>query len=552
MATLDGNTLIARSLKKQGVEHMFGIVGFPVFGVAAAAQNEGIQFIGMRNEQAASYAAGAVGYFTGRPGACLTVSGPGMIHGIAGLANAQENCWPMILLGGASNSYQEGMGAFQEAPQVELARIYSKYSARPDSPSRIPFYCEQAVRTAINGRPGATYLDFPDDFLSAQIEESEVSIPERCPDAPRPQAASADVQRAIDVLRQAERPLVIIGKGAAYSRAENEVRQFVEATGVPFLTSPMGKGVIDDEHALSVMPARGLALQDADVVVLLGARLNWIMHFGLSPRFAEDVKTIQVDIHAEEIGRNVPAEVGLVGDIQAVVSQLNEALEADPFTYPKDTPWWAALNEKVGENKTFVQNMMNDDSVPMGYYRVLREIQEQAPEGTIIQAEGANTMDISRSVLMHKNPRERIDAATFGTMGVGLAQAIAAQVVHPDRKVVCVEGDSAFGFSGMEVETACRYRLPIVFVIINNNGIGMGFSDLPEDRFQSPAMAYTIEAGYEKMIEGFGGKGYSVRTPEELSASLKQALDDSMPSIINVHIDVYARAKPQKHHWLTA
>ena len=552
MATLDGNTLIARSLKKQGVEHMFGIVGFPVFGVAAAAQKEGIQFIGMRNEQAASYAAGAVGYFTGRPGACLTVSGPGMIHGIAGLANAQENCWPMILLGGASNSYQEGMGAFQEAPQVELARIYSKYAARPDSPQRIPFYCEQAVRTAINGRPGATYLDFPDDFLSAQIEEADVSIPERCPEPPRTQAASTDVQRAIDVLRQAERPLVILGKGAAYSRAEEEVRQFVESAGLPFLTSPMGKGVIDDEHALSVMPARGLALQDADVVVLLGARLNWIMHFGLSPRFAEDVKTIQVDIHAEEIGRNVVAEVGLVGDIKAVVAQLNEALEADPFTYPKDTPWWTALNEKVGENKTFVQNMMNDDAVPMGYYRVLREIQEQAPPGTIIQAEGANTMDISRSVLMHKNPRERIDAATFGTMGVGLAQAIAAQVVHPDRKVICVEGDSAFGFSGMEVETACRYRLPIVFVIINNNGIGMGFSDLPEDRFQSPVMAYTIEAGYEKMIEGFGGKGYSVRTPEELSTSLKQALDDSMPSIINVHIDVNARAKPQKHHWLTA
>ena len=552
MATLDGNTLIARSLKKQGVEHMFGIVGFPVFGVAAAAQKEGIQFIGMRNEQAASYAAGAVGYFTGRPGACLTVSGPGMIHGLAGLANAQENCWPMILLGGASNSYQEGMGAFQEAPQVELARIYSKYAARPDSPQRIPFYCEQAVRTAINGRPGATYLDFPDDFLSAQIEEADVSIPERCPEPPRPQAASTDVRRAIDVLRNAERPLVILGKGAAYSRAEKEVRQFVESAGLPFLTSPMGKGVIDDEHALSVMPARGLALQDADVVVLLGARLNWIMHFGLSPRFAEDVKTIQVDIHAEKIGRNVVAEVGLVGDIKAVVGQLNEALEADPFTYPKDTPWWTALNEKVGENKAFVQNMMNDDAVPMGYYRVLREIQEQAPPGTIIQAEGANTMDISRSVLMHKNPRERIDAATFGTMGVGLAQAIAAQVVHPDRKVICVEGDSAFGFSGMEVETACRYRLPIVFVIINNNGIGMGFSDLPEDRFQSPAMAYTIEAGYEKMIEGFGGKGYSVRTPEELSTSLKQALDDSMPSIINVHIDVNARAKPQKHHWLTA
>jgi 2-hydroxyacyl-CoA lyase 1 len=552
MAQIDGNTLIARSLKRQGVDHMFGIVGFPVFGVAAAAQAEGIQFIGMRNEQAASYAAGAVGYFTRRPGVCLTVSGPGMIHAIAGLANAQENCWPMLLLGGASNSYQEGRGAFQEAPQVELARIYSKYAARPDQTNRIPFYCEQAVRTTIHGRPGAAYLDFPDDFLSAQVEESEVAIPDRSPEPPRPRADPADVQRAIDVLRSAERPLVIIGKGAAYSRAEQEVRQFVEATRLPFLTSPMGKGVIDDDHALSVMPARGLALQDADVVVLLGARLNWMMHFGLPPRFATDVKTIQVDIHAEEIGRNVPAEVGLVGDIQAVAGQLNAALEADPFTYPAETAWWTALAEKVTENKAFVQNMMNDDAVPMGYYRVLREIRDQAPPGTIIQAEGANTMDISRSVLMHRAPRERIDAATFGTMGVGLAQAIAAQVVHPDRKVVCVEGDSAFGFSGMEVETACRYRLPIVFVIINNNGIGFGFDELPEDRFQSPASAYTIQAGYEKMIEGFGGKGYSVRTPDELSAALRQALDDSMPTILNVHIDPRARAKPQKHHWLTA
>lgn len=552
MAEIDGNTLIARSLKAQGVEHMFGIVGFPVFGIAAAAQAEGIQFLGMRNEQAASYAAGAVGYLTGRPGACLTVSGPGVIHGLAGLANAQENCWPMILLGGASNTYQEGMGAFQEAPQVEYARPYTKYSARPDSPRRIPFYCEQAVRTAINGRPGATYLDFPDDFLSAKVEESEAPIPKRCPDPPRTQADPVEVGRAIDVLRGAERPLVIIGKGAAYAHAEQEIRDFLEATQLPFLSSPMGKGVVDDDHPLSVMPARGLALQDADVVLLLGARLNWIMHFGLPPRFAEGVKTIQVDIHAEEIGRNVPAEVGLCGDLKAIGGQLCAAVEAEPFTYPSDTPWWSALKEKVEENRTFVQNMMNDDAVPMGYYRVLREIQEQAPEGTIIQAEGANTMDISRSVLMHKNPRERIDAATFGTMGVGLAQAIAAQVVHPDRKVICVEGDSAFGFSGMEVETACRYRLPIVFVIINNNGIGLGFEELPEDRFQSPAMAYTIQAGYEKMIEGFGGKGYSVRTPDELSAALKQAIADDMPSIVNVHIDPQAKAKPQKHHWLTA
>jgi len=551
MAEIYGATAIARALKQQGVETMFGIVGFPVFGLAAAAQAEGIKFIGMRNEQAASYAAGAVGYLTGRPGACLTVSGPGVIHGLAGLANAKENCWPMILLGGASDSYQEGQGAFQEAPQVELARPYTKYAARPDKPSRIPFYVEQAVRYSISDRPGAVYLDFPDDFLSAKMDDSELVFPNRCPDPRRPLADPGDVERAIEALRKAERPLVIVGKGAAQSHAENEVRAFIDATGLPFLSSPMGKGVVPDEHPLSVAPARGLALQEADRVVLLGARLNWIMHFGLPPRFAADVKTIQVDIAAEEIGRNVPAEVGLVGDLKAVVGQLNTALESTPYRFADDAAWHNTLGEKVEENKTFVRNMMDDESVPMGYYRVLREIQEQAPPGTIIQAEGAQTMDISRSVLMHDEPRQRLDAGSFGTMGVGLGQAIAAAVVHPEKKVICLEGDSAFGFSGMEVETACRYRLPIVFVIVNNNAIGGGVDSLPDDRFASPPSGYTIDAGYEKMIEGFGGKGYLVRTPDEFSTSLKQALDDPMPSIINVLIDPHARAKPQKFAWLT-
>jgi 2-hydroxyacyl-CoA lyase 1 len=551
MPTIDGATLTARALKQQGVEYMFGIVGFPVFGLAAAAQREGIKFIGMRNEQAASYAAGAVGYLTGRPGACLTVSGPGVVHGLAGLANAKENCWPMILLGGASDSYQEGQGAFQEAPQVELARPYTKYSARPDEPGRLPFYIEQAVRMSINGRPGAVYIDLPDDYLTTQIEESEVSLPPRTPEPPRVQAPVGAAGQAIDVLRRAERPLVIIGKGAAYSRAEDEIRAFIESTQLPFLSSPMGKGVVPDEHALSVAPARGMALQDADVVVLLGARLNWIMHFGLPPRFDADVKTIQVDIAADEIGRNVPAAVGLVGDVKAVVGQLNEELAANPYRFDAGAPWRGQLAAKVDENRTFVQNMMSDESVPMGYYRVLRELQEQAPPGTLIQAEGAQTMDISRSVLMHDQPRLRLDAGSFGTMGVGLGQAIAAAVVHPDRKTICLEGDSAFGFSGMEVETACRYKLPIVFVIVNNNAIGGGVDALPDDRFQAPASGYTIDAGYEKMIEGFGGKGYLVRTPAELGTSLKQALDDDMPSIINVLIDPHARAKPQKHGWLT-
>jgi 2-hydroxyacyl-CoA lyase 1 len=551
MSEIDGATVLARSLKQQGVEFVFGVVGFPIFGVAPAIQREGIKFIGMRNEQSASYAAAAVGYLTGRPGACLVVSGPGAVHAFAGLANAKENCWPMILIGGASNSYQEGMGAFQEAPQVELARPYTKFSARPDAARRIPFYIEQAARMSMAGRPGATYVDFPDDLITETIDESEVSYPPRCPDAPRPQAESAEVERAIGVLRNAERPLVIIGKGAAYARAETEVRSFIEATQLPFLPTPMGKGVVPDSDPLSVAPGRGLALEQADVVLLLGARLNWMLHFGRPPRFAEGVKMIQIDIAAEEIGHNVPAEVGLVGDLRAVVSQLNASLDLNPFRFAKDAAWRSDLAVKVDENKRAVRAMMDDENVPMGYYRVLREIQEQAPPDAIIQAEGALTMDISRTVLQHDRPRQRLDAGTFGTMGVGLGQAIAAAVVHPERKVICLEGDSAFGFSSMEVETACRYKLPIVFVIVNNNSIGGGVDALPEDPFEAPPAGYTIDAGYELMIEGFGGLGYKVRTPEELSVALKRALDDEMPSLINILIDPHASGKPQKFSWMT-
>ena len=549
MAELDGATLIARSLKQQGVEHMFGIVGFPVIPVAFAAQREGINYIGFRNEQSASYAAGAVGYLTGRPAACLCVSGPGMIHGIAGAANAWSNAWPMILLGGANDSFQNGQGAFQEAPQVEAARPFVKYAARPDRIERLPFYVEQAVRTSIYGRPGASYLDLPNDLIVGKIEEGDVAWPPRCADPPAAQADPVAIERALDLLRSAERPLVIVGKGAAYARAEQEVRDFIETTRLPFLPSPMGKGVVPDDHPLSVASARSDALKNADVVLLLGARFNWILHFGLPPRFREDVKVIQVEICAEEIGANVPAEVGLWGDAKAIVGQLCAALRDEPWSYPAETAWRKELAKSGAANRAAVEAMEHDASVPMGYYRVLAEIRDQVPRDAMLVCEGSNTMDISRTVLPNYDARERLDAGTFGTMGVGLGFAIAAAAVHPDRKVVCVEGDSAFGFSGMEVETACRYGMDITFVIVNNSGIGGGVPDY--DRAKPPPMVYTPEARYEKMIEGFGGKGYFATTPGELSSALKDALAQRSPTIVNVAIDPRAQRKPQKFEWLT-
>ena len=549
MAEIDGATIIARSLKRHGVDFAFGIVGIPVQPIAGAMQREGIKYIGMRHEQSASYAAGAVGYLTGRPGACLVVSGPGMTNAISGMGNAQANCWPMITLAGANDSYQMGMGAFQEAPQMQAAAPWAKYTAQPESTARLPFYVEQAVKHSIYGRPGAAYLDLMGDVISGKVEEDSVKQYPPVAAPPRAMTDPGTISAAIDALKSAKNPLVIIGKGAAYSRAEDEVRKFIEATQVPFLASPMGKGVVPDDHPLSVGAARSFALQNADLVFLMGARLNWIMHFGLPPRFREDVRVVQMDIAAEEIGHNVPAEVGLVGDAKAITAQLNSYLDEHPWQYPVESTWRTGIQKKIEENVAGNVELMNDDATPMGYYRALKEIRDMVPNDAMIVSEGASTMDIGRQVLNNYLPRHRLDAGTWGTMGVGLSFAIAAQLVHPEKRVVDVEGDAAFGFSGMEVEVAVRHNLPITFIVFNNNGIGGGPDDIERARM-SPG-AYVPDARYERVIEAFGGLGIYVEDPRDLQPALQKAFDHKGPSVINVKISNQSRRRPQQFNWLT-
>ena len=550
MATVSGAQLMARSLKQQGVDYMFGIVGFPVQGFAAEAQKVGITYVGMRNEQAASYAAHAAGYLTGRPQACLTVSGPGVIHAFAGLANAKQNCWPMILIGGASPVYQNGMGGFQEERQVELAAPYCKYAHAIEHVHRIPYYVNQAVRHALYGRPGPVYLDFPDDIIRGECDEGEAAAAARVPEPPRTMADPEAVEAALTALESAERPLVVVGKGMAWARAEEEIREFVERTQLPFLNSPMGKGTMPDDDPLSVGAARSTALREADLVFLMGARLNWIMHFGLPPRFHKDVRIIQLDIEPSEIGANVPAEVALVGDGKAVVGQLNRALQDRQWFYPSETAWRALLQEKAQANMAAVQPMIDDDSAPTNYYRAFKDIVAWLPEDAIIIGEGANTMDIGRTQMPNRRPRHRLDAGTYGTMGVGLGFAVAAAVTHPEQPVVSVQGDSAFGFTGMELETMVRCKLPVKLIVLNNGGIGGGLHPLKEGQTAPPGNL-TYGARYEGMLEALGGKGLYVEDPKDLRAALDEAMAFDGPALVNVALNPRAGRKPQQFGWLT-
>ena len=550
MAEIKGADLLAKSLKEQGVEYMFGVVGFPVGPLAEAAQKVGLPYIGMRNEQTASYAAGAVGYLTGRPGACIVVTGPGVIHGLAGLANAQSNCWPMLLIGGASETYRNGMGAFQEERQVLIATPVSKWAHAIEHVNRIPFYVEMAVRQSIYGRPGAAYLDIADDIITGSCDTDKVIEAARCPDPPRIQTMPEYIDQALDVLQSAQRPLVIIGKGMAFSRAEDEVRAFIEKTQLPFLASPMGKGVMPDDHPLSVGASRSLALQQADVVFLMGARFNWIMHFGLPPRYNKDVRVIQLDIEPEAMHQNKPAEVALVGDGKAIVGQLNQALGSRQWFYPKETPWRAAITKKSAENAALIAPQIADESAPGGYYRLLRDVAAWAPKNAIICSEGASTMDIGRTQLPNYNPRSRLDAGSYGTMGVGLGIVIAACVVHPDKPIIHVSGDSAIGFSGMEMETLCRYGMPAKIVVFNNGGIGPGMPEIPENPMLNMRPNSLIwGARYDLMMEAFGGKGFFVEDPKDLRGALDEAMNFRGPALVNVKLSQGSQRKAQEFRW---
>ncbi len=549
MAEISGAQIIARSLKTQGVSAIYGVVGIPVAQIAAAAMPEGIKYVGMRHEMPATYAAQATSYLTGRLGASLVVSGPGALNATAAFANAWSNRWPMIMLGGAGETTRIGMGDFQEADLLTPVLPYAKFARSAQSIERLPALVAEAARKSLHGTPGPSFLDLPGDMISGSVEEDTVQWVPRVPDAPRPMADPQSVGDALEALKSSESPLVIIGKGVAWSRAEEEVKRFVEETGLPYLAMPMAKGILPDTHDQAAAAARSYVLQNADLIFLVGARLNWMLHYGLPPRFREDVRVVQLDINSEEIGVNVAAEVSLVGDAKATMAQLLDALDQDPWKFPDDSEWTQSVKAEAARNGESVQAMMDDDSTPMGYYRSLKEIRDALPEDTIIVAEGASTMDISRTVLDNFLPRHRLDAGSFGSMGLGHGFAIAAQMVHPDKKVLALQGDAAFGFAGMEVEVAVRHKLPITWVVFVNNGIGGNDVDM-ETAMQSPG-AFVPNARYDKVIEAFGGKGYHVETPDEFASALKDAVASDETCLINVALDPAAQRKPQKFAWLT-
>ncbi|EEC70723.1 hypothetical protein OsI_02106 [Oryza sativa Indica Group] len=557
---VDGSALAGRALAAAGARHMFGVVGIPVTSLASRAAAAGVRFLAFRNEQSAGYAAAAYGFLTGSPGLLLTVSGPGCVHGLAGLSHATANAWPLLMVSGSCSQPDAGRGDFQELDQIAATKPFVKIAVKATTIADIPRLVFQALAATVSGRPGGCYLDIPSDVLHQTLTESEAAalIDAAAADSaksdsspPKHKSLDEGIEKAAELLRRAERPLVVFGKGAAYSRAEDAIRKLVDTTGIPFLPTPMGKGVVPDTHPLSATAARSLAIGQCDVALVVGARLNWLLHFGEPPKWSKDVKFILVDVCEEEIELRKP-HVGIVGDAKRVVELINREIKDQPFCLAPSHPWVEAITKKARDNVLKMEAQLAKDVVPFNFLTPLRIIRDailaEGNPAPVVVSEGANTMDVGRAVLVQNEPRTRLDAGTWGTMGVGLGFCVAAAVAEPDRLVVAVEGDSGFGFSAMEVETLVRYQLPVVVIVFNNNGVYGGDRRSPDEitgpyKDDPAPTSFVPAAGYHNMMEAFGGKGYLVETPDELKSALSESFRARKPAVINVIIDPYAGAE---------
>jgi oxalyl-CoA decarboxylase len=546
-ATTDGFHLVIDALKLNDIDTIFALPGIPITDFLRIAQGEGMRVISFRHEQHAGNAAAAAGFLTQKPGICFTVSAPGFLNGLTALANATTNCFPMILVSGSSEREIVDLqqGDYEEMDQLAIAKPLCKAAFRVLHAEDIGVGIASAIRTAVSGRPGGVYLDLPAKLFaqSMDAEAGKKSLIKVVDPAPRQIPAPDAVKRAIDLLKGAKKPLVILGKGAAYAQADAEIKTFVEKSGIPYLPMSMAKGLLPDNHSQSASAARSYVLAEADVVMLVGARLNWLLSHGkgktwgaASAKDSGGKQFIQVDISPTEADSNVAVAAPVIGDIGSCIAAMNAAMGSGWAKPPAD--WTGAISERKDKNLTKMAETLSKNPSPMNFHSALNVIRNKVKErpDAIVVNEGANALDFTRSIVDMYEPRKRLDVGTWGIMGIGMGFAVAAAVTT-GKPVIAIEGDSAFGFSGMEVETICRYNLPVCVVIMNNNGIYKGTDKNLSGGTDMAPTQFVKEARYELMMEAFGGVGVKVTTTEELTKALDEAVASGKPTLINAMID---------------
>jgi thiamine pyrophosphate-dependent acetolactate synthase large subunit-like protein len=533
---VNGSQILARSLRRLRVDTFFYIMGGPMMAAETASVEEGLRAIDVRHEQAAAMMAHAYGRVKNTLGVCMAASGPGATNLITGVANAWADCAPLLAIGGSAPLSQRGKGAFQEMDQVAAFKPITKWAEQVSDPRRVPEFVATAARFALSGRPGPVYLDMPGDILYRQVDEDEITYPDADPASfrVRPRGDPALVDDALRLLARAERPLLLTGSGILWSAAEAELQQFAELAGIPFYTTPQGRGVIPDDHALSFPAARATAFREADLILVIGTRINYVIGHLAPPRFNAAARLVQVDVDSTEIGHNRSADVGIVGDARAVLRQFLDAadgkVDATHFSAWRDH---LANVEQVKRHEA--EQAMSTDQQPIHPLRLCKEVRDFLDRDAILVVDGQEILNYGRQSIPTFVPRHRLNSGVFGTMGVGLPFGVGAKVAKPDSQVLVLHGDGSFGLNAMELDTCARFNIPVVTVVSLNGG----WTADPKREKTGRELGYTR---FHQMAEALDCHGEYVEDPAQIRPALERAFNAGAPALVNVLTDWRARA----------
>ena len=540
MAELTGSEILAKSLKNEGTKDFFYIMGGPMMLAENSCIKEGIRPIDVRHEQAAALMAQAYSRLLQKPGVCLAASGPGVINLTTGIANALIDCAPVVAIGGSSAISQFGRQTFQEIDQVAIMKGCTKWADRVVNLKRIPEMVNTAFQKAMGGKPGPVYLDFPADILYQKIAENEVdwSLSGRSLLRARPQGEPARIDELVDALSKAKQPIILTGSGVIWSQAWTDLQAFVEKAGIPFYTTPQGRGVLPDDHPLSFLTMRSSAFRDADLILIVGTRMNYIIGHAAPPRFAANARIARIDIDADEIASSPrKVDIGIVGDCKAVLQQLLAAIpgrvDAGNFA-----PWRKKLSDGEAAKQKETGGGMAMNATPIHPLRLCEEIKNFMQRDAILVVDGQEILNYGRQSMPTFAPAHRLNSGPFGMMGVGMPFGVGAKVACPDKQVIVVHGDGSFGLNCMELDTAVRHKIPLL-VVISLNG---GWTADPKNEKPGRTLGYTR---FDKMAEALGCYGEYVEKPEDIGPALQRAqkkVDQGMVALVNVKTDENARA----------
>jgi acetolactate synthase-1/2/3 large subunit len=540
MAQVDGSQLMAEGLKEEGVDTIFYIMGGPNILLSMHAERLGIRLIDVRHEQAAAMMAHAYSRVTGKVGVCMGAGGPGAANLLTGVANAFLDACPVLALGGSSAVHYYDLGDFQEFDQLSVFKPICKWSARVYESHRAKEYVHMAMVRARQGKPGPVYLDMPGNMLVEKVDEKRVWPRPTISDKSLPVADSRSIEKAVALLRSAKKPLLLTGSGVFWSGAGEEMRRFVETTGIPFFTTPQGRGVVPDDHPLCLLGARSYAFKEADVVLVVGTRFNFIIGYGRPPRFSPEAKFIQVDVDSEEIGRTRSVELGIVGDAKAVFQQLTEAAQGR-VRVGEESVWVQQLGAKDRENREKMAPLLNSDQTPVHPMRLCKEVRDFIPRNGILAVDGHEIMNMSRQVIPSFTPGARLNPGPNGCMGVGLPFGVGAKAAAPNRPVVVLHGDGSLGLNLMELDTAVRHHLPLL-VVVSNNG---GWTASPGNKMRVPGRDLGF-VRYDQVAQGLGAYGELVEDPRAVRPAMERAwreVENGRPALLNVLTEPTARAQ---------